>query len=346
MIPYIVFVILVLVFRHNNKPKLIYLTLLLFSVLRYDTGWDYMSYYTKVEMWGDESISWERFSFIWKWLFQAANNLNEPHLVIAVPAFLTITIIYGVVKQIQKDPPRICDTMTIYALWPFFYLSTFSTIRQALAIAIGLLIMCCAIKKKIVLFFLLLILNFYVHPSSVICVLFAVFFFPNFRLKVRHFMIIVIVAGLAIHSLESILSGSVLGQYLFYLDDTDSFGSKLSILLAMILIPCILVKSKSLTFVGGGQFVDIEIVALVLTIFVYAFSSNSVVARGINYFSILLIFVAPCFPALFKNKRVGSFWVYMSFISVFVYYLISTSDALSLGMATSPFVPYKTLLSR
>lgn len=348
MIPYIIFIFLILLFRHYQKPTLIYLTLMLFSVLRYDTGWDYMSYYTTTDLWGSETISWEHYSIIWRWLFAVGNYLNEPHIVIAVPAFLTTTIIYQSVKLIQQDKERVSNTLTIYALWPFFYLASFSTIRQALAIAVGLLILYFAIKKKLIPFALFLFFNYYIHPSSIICVFYAVFFLPEFKMKLWHYIIIIVVFFFAIQSLNIVLSGTLLEQYASYLDTTDTFGTKLSILLAIVLIPCIAMKymQKGFALSYYSKVIDIVIIALILTIMIYAFSSISVVSRGISYFTVLFIFVASNFPLLFKEKKIGEILVYLSFASVFVYYLISTSDAISLDMATSPFVPYKSIFSR
>ena len=140
MIPYIIFIILILWFRHIKKPFCIYVTLVLFSVLRYNTGWDYMSYVDEIEYWGTAGSNMEHYSVLWQWFFEYAHRINMPHLAISIIGFITITIIYYVVNKLCLKKWLICDVLTIYAVWPFFYLGTFSTIRQSLAIAIGLLV--------------------------------------------------------------------------------------------------------------------------------------------------------------------------------------------------------------
>lgn len=346
MIPYIVFTILLLVFRYFEKPFLIFLTLLLFSTIRYDVGWDFMNYYSYAELWGSDTVSWERYSFIWSWLFQTANTLNQPHIIIAVPAFFTLSILYYVINKVQVNPALVSDTMLVYAFWPYFYLASFSTIRQALAVAVGLLILYSAIKKRALVFFLLIILDYYIHPSSIVCIAFALFFLPNFKLSYSQLIMVIIVGVIVASYIGVVFSRTALAQYLFYLEESDTYGSRLALLLGFILLPVLLLKFKKvdLSIVSIHGILDLVIITLVLTIFIYLGLSNSIISRGMGYFSILLIFVAPFFVDLFSDRRLGYVLVMASFIGVFFYYLVSTSDAYSLGLATSSFVPYKTIL--
>ena len=115
MIPYIIFALLILWFRHLKIPFLIYLTLVFFNVLRYNTGWDYMSYVNEIEYWGTIGSNMHRYSVIWRCLFEFANKINNPHFAIAVTGFLTITIIYFVVNKLCKEKRLICNVLSIYA---------------------------------------------------------------------------------------------------------------------------------------------------------------------------------------------------------------------------------------
>ena len=243
MIPYIFFVILILWFRHNRSPILIYMTLVMFNVLRYNTGWDYMSYIDEVEYWGSIGSNMMRYSILWQWLFECVQEINMPHIAIAVPGFLTITIVYFVVNALQKNKGLICDILSIYAFWPYFFLGSFSTIRQSLGIAIGLLILFCAIKKKLVWFIIFLIVNYLIHPSSVVCVCYAAFFIPKFRLRIWHMAVILTISVVALFSINIIIQHSPFAIYESYLSAHDSYGSKLSILLFIILMPTLLLRT-------------------------------------------------------------------------------------------------------
>lgn len=342
MIPYIIFVLLILIFRSKKSPLLMYLTMVFFSVLRYDTGWDYMSYWDEVIEWGSIGSNFARYSLPWQWLFETAQKWNMPHLAIAVPGFITLTLVYFAVSKIQKNRQDICDSLTVYALWPFFFLGTFSTIRQSLAMAIGLVILYCALNRKLFWFILLVILNVFIHTSSIVCLFFAAFFVKDFKLTIGQSLLVLAIALAGMWSVDYFINNiTILNVYAVYMEENDSFGSKLSVLLSVILIPTLMIrKSKG---INQGM-ADVCILALMLTIFTFVFMSKSILARIADYYVILLIFVAPYFRNLFRDKTAGSALIVAAFVGVFFVYLIITAGASQQGLATSPFVPYKFIL--
>ena len=345
MVPYLIFVFLILLFRYASKPKYMYLTMLLFNVLRYDTGWDYKNYYNEALYWGSQGSSTTRYSFIWQWLFELANKLNLPHLVMVIVGVLTISIVYFAVYNILKTKKSTCDALCIYALWPFFYLGTFSTIRQSLGISIGLLLVLCALRKKYVLFSLLLVLDFFIHPSSVVCIAFAVFFFPDFHLKIWKMVVIVFAVFAVMLSLEVLIQNSPFEVYQIYLGHSDSYGSKLSVLLALILIPTLMLRNQK---IGNQGMTDICIMSIILLICTLVSFNNTVLSRITDYFIILLIFVAINYKQLFPDKIFGNFIIYSLFAGVFLFYLYNTQGAaiVQQGLATSPFVPYQFIFAQ
>lgn len=346
MIPYILFVVFILVTRNYKNHRLMFLGLVLFSALRYDVGWDFMSYYGLVNSLGRSTDSVEHYSFIWRWLFQTAHTLNSPQLAIAVPAFLTISISYYVIVKLQVTVSRISDSLAVYALWPFFYLASFSVIRQSLAIAIGLLILYCAINKKFFWFFFLLLVNYFVHPSSIVCIVFAFFFFSGFHLKIWHIIVLSILFVGAASSLNLILENSLVEDYLTYIGESDSYGSKLSILIALVLVPVIIIRMKK-ALVGEvvhKGIIDIVVLAYILTIIVFVFVNNSVLSRVLDYFVVLLVFVLPVAKQLFKDKTHGAFLIYTALSLILLVYLFITSGAQSQGLASSSYIPYKMIL--
>ena len=345
MVPYLIFVFLILIFRYASKPKYMYVTMLLFNVLRYDTGWDYMNYYNEALYWGAEGSSTARYSFIWQWLFGLANKLNMPHLVMVIVGVLTISIVYFAVFNILKSKKSVCDALCIYSLWPFFYLGTFSTIRQSLGISIGLLLVLCAMRRKYVFFFLLLVLNFFIHPSSVVCIAFAVFFFPDFRLKMWKMVVIIIAVFVVMLSIEALIQNSPLAAYQIYLGHSDSYGSKLSILLAFILIPTLRLRYKK---IGNQGMTDVCIMSIILLICTLVSFNNTVLSRITEYYVILLIFVGTNYKQLFSDKTFGNTIIYSLFAGVFLFYLYNTQGAAAVqqGLATSPFVPYQFIFAQ
>lgn len=158
-------------------------------------------------------------------------------------------------------------------------------------------------------------------------------------------VIIVGAVFLLMFSMEMIIQDSPLAVYQIYLGHSDSYGSKLSVLLAIILIPTIMVRAKKIGVIG---MIDICLMALVLQIISLVSFNNTVLSRMTDYFSILLIFVAPLFKYLFDNKSMGNMAIYTAFAGIFLFYLINTmeADVVNQGLATSPFVPYQFIFGQ
>lgn len=338
MIPYILFLFLVLFFRVLKRPQYIYITLLVFNVLRYDTGWDYMSYISLVENWGMPGSNMLKYSFIWQWLFSFAERVNIPHLALAIPGFLTVSLVYFAISKLLNSQEAICDSLCIYAFWPYFYLGSFSTVRQALGVAIALVILYSAVHRKLVLFLLLLVLDYFIHPSSIVCVFYVAFFFPYLRVKLWQMGVLFVAFYVALSFIDLIIQGSPLAVYETYLNSSDTYGSKLSILLAIMLIPTFMVRNIEK---GAPLMADFCVMSIVLQIMTFVAFNSSVLSRVSDYYAILLVFVASKYKNLFQEKQLGNILVLSAFISVFIYYLVSTRGAASQGLATSPFVPYK-----
>lgn len=297
-----------------------------------------MSYVDIVESWGISRSSVTRYSILWQWLFAFAQKINMPHVALAVPGFLTISVVYFAVTKITRTNEDACDALTVYALWPYFFLGSFSTVRQSLGIAVGLLILLSALKKKYVWFVSLVSLNFLIHPSSIVCIFYAAFFLPDFRLKLWHMVLLLVGTFLVLAFIDFIIKDSIFASYETYLISSDTYGSKLSILLAIILIPTLMVRKLR---IGNTGITDVCVLALSLMIMTFITLSNSVVSRVTDYYVILMMFVAPTYKYLFKDRVLGNTLVIGAFTAIFFYYLISTQAAVQQGLATSPFVPYQ-----
>lgn len=94
MFPYILFALLVLLLYCFKKPAGILIVMIAFSVLRYDVGWDYISYYEICRDSVQLGMAEDRYSFVWNALFNFAYTQETPHLGIAIPAVFTYLILY------------------------------------------------------------------------------------------------------------------------------------------------------------------------------------------------------------------------------------------------------------
>lgn len=336
MIPYIVFALLLLFFSNNNKYLHMMFVIFVFSVIRYDVGWDYMNYYDIAKD-PESDLDFQRFSFFWKEIILFANYCKYPELSIIIPSILIYLFSFAGIFLIHEgDEEKITYSLLVYSLWPYFYLSTFSTIRQGLAIAICLLIYSLLKRKKIVWSSLLFVFNIFVHPSSVVSIIMFPFLLRNYRIGFKG-VLISIGVGVFVLSIASVVL-SYVGMYMNYLTGGADFGKGLAVLLIMIgtsLLWCMYVAQKREVEI---EFIGIVIISFFIEAAIYLLGLPSVMARVLSYYSILLIFVL--FDAVCLINYRFSRLVVIAMSLLFFWYLNHTKLA---DEGSSGYVPYKTI---
>jgi hypothetical protein len=121
-----------LIFESKNNSKIIFVTLFFFCALRYDVGWDYMSYVSDLDTGFDEILN-SRYEFLSKCIFLAGSYFNFYPLVFIIFGYLTLKIVYNCIKFYSVSP--ILSWVVFYSM-PLFFFASLSTIRQSLATVI------------------------------------------------------------------------------------------------------------------------------------------------------------------------------------------------------------------
>ena len=116
-------------FKTKYSSKIIYLTLFIFSALRYDIGWDYTEYVSEIES-GYNSIINSRFELLNKYIFLIGSYLNFYPIVFAIYSFLMLRIVYYSINKYSVNP--LLSWLVFYSM-PLFFFASLSTIRQSLA---------------------------------------------------------------------------------------------------------------------------------------------------------------------------------------------------------------------
>lgn len=311
--------------------------IIVFSLIRYDVGWDYMNYYD-IARDPESDLDFQRFSFFWKQIILFANFCKLPELSIIIPSiFIYVFSFAGIYLFHGGDKVKICYSLLVYSLWPYFYLSTFSTIRQGLAIAICLLIYSLLKKKKLFWPFLLFLFNIFVHPSSVVSIIMFPLIILNYRIGFKGVLICISVGVFILSIVSDVLS--YVGLYMNYLMGGADFGKGLSVLLIMIglaLLWCMYVAQKRKVDV---EFIGVVVVSFFIEATIYLLGLPSVIARVLSYFSILLIFVLIDAVCLINIRLPRLVVIAMSLL--FFWYLNHTTLA---EEGSSGYVPYKTIL--
>lgn len=338
MIPYFIFLFFIFFFYYKGNYKGMMVILTLFSVLRYNVGWDYSGYY-ELALSPESYHDYYRFSVFWKIILMFAYNHHCPTFAIWFPSLLIcISTFWGIYLMLNGDKKKICDALIIYALWPFFYLSTFSTIRQWLAISICLLIFASLKRKWYIFGGLLYLFNFFIHPSSLISILVFPLFIWNCQLNIKTSFIIVVVGILVFKALSSIIA--LISLYGNYVESGADFGGTLQYLLIMISLWLIYSMFISQIHAKSIPYIGVVAVSFFWEAAIYMMGLSSVVARSLSYFSILFIFVVMDSVRILSPKLTRM--VLLLFAALFIWYLNHSIEA----NATTGYIPYKTLIFR
>lgn len=352
MLPYLLFVALLLFFYGRKNPMLMILTMGLFAVLRYDVGWDYVSYY---ELSSDPTalaIAQERYSALWYWLFETAYNLRMPHLAIAVPAIVTYAFIYKAVDMLfDKDKEHMCDALLVYGLWPFFYLGSFSTIRQNLAMAIVLFIFALLYCRRWLWAALLYVFNFVVHPSSLVAIVLLPLFFIKRKIKWYWVAVAMVALLFLVGNWIDVITAiniETFNEYAATYEDFEGeFGGTLSLLLgAIALFLAVVLIFDTKKSIWQYNVTCVVIMAFIATIYIYSSDIPVVVTRIISYFNILLILVF--FAALrhIPQRHILRMGLTVLLVGLFFFYLQRTNVGAAQGLGTSGYLPYKTIINQ
>lgn len=345
MIPYFLFIIILLWAYNTKNPIAMMLIITIFSVLRFDVGWDYDSYYQAFVDSTSADIAKLSWGPLWGWWIDFVYSHDIPFVGIGVPAIITNVFLYYSLKILHNGQKKeMAESILAYSIWPFLYLWSFCTIRQSLAMTLGLFIFALVYRRHIFPAVGLFIIAHFVHPSSfVIAALIPlVFLKKNVSFKQLLIMVALVVSTMGI--LSKVLTSIGLEQYIDYLSESDSFGSKISYIYALLSIICLVIQKRvekdSDIF---SKMFSLLTIGIVLNFLVYATNIPSVLSRAVSY---LVVFLSPCFfyglRKMTRSKHI-QILIIAGFLAFFFVYLFITQDSPG---AVSQYVPYRTIFEK
>lgn len=166
-IPYLLLLLLLIInISINSKASncFCFLTLFIFSAIRFDVGYDYMSYYNILKYYPD----YDRFELFERILQQLSAQYYLP-LFYIINSFITV---YFVKRGIEKLSPNISLSAFAFLCIPLLYTHSFSIIRFWSGTAILFYASTFLYNKKWKPFILLWLLSLGFHNSMIIGILF------------------------------------------------------------------------------------------------------------------------------------------------------------------------------
>lgn len=319
------------------------LLITLFAVLRYNTGWDYAAYYNMIDDPREFVNSVPRFSVLWQLFYSFVFLLGIPHLAIAIPNALTYLVLYVSLLLIyDNNEKRICQSLLVYSLWPFFLLDSFSIMRQSLAISISVLVYALSYRKRNLLALFFVGLAYFVHPSSIISIVFIPYFYYKGELTKKMIFVIALMVIMSLGSVSIFLHWVTIpgvSELAGYMDVTDSYGSKLVFLQLVIL--CFFWNSWKYLINDNLAKRNCFIImsTIISEIILYMFGIGSFAARIFKYSEIIMILELINFCKYYKNKGLDKMIVPILFFLFCVYLSLINTEA-AVANASSPYVPY------
>lgn len=344
MTPYILLVLVILIFyKFKIHSSLTLALLIFFSSVRYGIGWDYFSYFATSRTIRDAEL--ERYGYLWQFLFEIGSKFNNEYVVIWVSALLTNLIFYvGIRKIFNKNEDKIYLSLITYVLYYSFYLSTFSTLRQGLAVSFMPLLVYYCTQKRYWKTAIVNILMIMAHPSAIIV---SVLWIPYlvFIKKITYKLLFAISIGivLSVKYLPSIVTLLFGTSYNSYFEIQNTFGGKIIyaniVILIFVLFRVNHIRSK-LPFYS--PYFNLYLISAIIGIFFRLTQSNDIIARILKYGDIMLCVVLfNLISSESKYYKIAKEIIIIFLVFLFLSYLNVVSGTKGTGGAC--YVPYKTI---
>jgi hypothetical protein len=355
MYGYIIFILLIAVGYFNSKQSSKYLCciLILFSALRYDTGWDYMGYIDTIEKTCNGTEEYMRdLGPFWKWIFSLA-KYGALWMPISLIAIVTHILIYCSLKLIIGNRDNIIKSaLVFYAFFPSHYLWSFSTIRQCLSIAVCLYAFCLFAKKQKIIYVgafiaISVLSSIYLHSSSIVAIVLVPiwWFFKRINSIWLPTLLTSIIIMAVIFSSQYLSFISMIDKsYVYYASIDDNYGG-IMMYLRIIMLLLVIAGYKLIKNENNVNFwFFAAVISMIGHIFITMFIQVAVLTRIWSYLLIVWIIIVGYLVESYRNKLKMINVLYFIFMAIlFVAHLIYTQPGAL--MTSSPFVPYKTIFS-
>lgn len=344
MFPYILLVLIILLFykfKIHSTYSLIFL--IIFSSVRYGIGWDYFSYLGTSNTLSE--IDLERYGYFWRFLFDIASKFDSDFFVIWISALLTnIMFYYGIRKIFNNNENKVYLSLITYVLYYSFYLSTFSTLRQGLAISLMPLLIYYCTKRSYWKIAIVNIGMIIAHPSAIIVSVLWIPYVLFFNaISYKFLLLISICVVISLQYLSSIITFLFGSSYGSYLDVENSYGGKLLyvnlVLLIFTLSRVNFIKSKQSKLL---PYFNLYLVSAIIDMMFRITQSNDIISRILKYGDIMLCVI------LFNLIATDSKYYYVVKKLIIIFLLILFIAYLNVnigikGTGGACYVPYKTI---
>jgi hypothetical protein len=318
--------------------------LLFISVFRYKVGFDYVNYLSSLNLIIKSGVKsnylfYNQVEPAYKFIIIIAFYFKSSYLIFFISSLITILLVSISIYKLSQD---YLLSIFIFFSFPFFYLDSFSIIRQWVAISIIFFGYSNLISnKKVLKFIFCILIASLFHSTAFLGILILPFIFYKIN-KRFYFIIILFCFILKIYFINLLFYFN--SPFLFKINriSITQGGDKLQYFIYFISLIFFIYKNKLDSF---SRELSIHInLFLFATPFIFIFSDLGQLAQRTSiYFYFTIIFIIPILIDFikFKYKFNSRFIFYLMFIFIFIFSLYISFSRNNF----SPIIPYKFIFN-
>ena len=317
---------------HNLKRKygffIAIVVIIVISSIRYGIGYDWYAYENIILRY-ENGINWGMYELFDNILFYIGASLNNVNVSFALFAILT----YGLVGiTIYNNSVDKFTSLIIY--FTIFYLTSLSTIRQALAVAVSFWAIQFVKRKQPIRFVLSIIVAFCFHRYAFIAlVIYPIWYLPTWIILLG----IILMVGLYQSILPALITRFSIAD-LFYIDNfKNSSGNFIRIVYLLIFLYCVflyvfaLIKKRNIAEqVEVMSYLKISLIGVVIPFILGGHTGG----RIAEYFLIYIVLLVPLI-----NRHISLWERVISMLPFYAFYYIFLYTTTKVGTS---YIPYMT----
>ena len=335
MIPYFFLLLVVLILSLKRKNYLrITLILTIFSMIRFYVGSDYGNYLNILN--NNLTYKIEKMEFLNRVIINITYfiGINEVFFIF-YSVLVSIFMFYGI-KNFTKYRN---EALVFFLLEPNLYLTTFGSVRQAVANSVCFYALSKLINnsKKEYFFFTGMAVLF--HKSAVIN--FVIYFIYKLELYKKKLIYPISIFFLILMKKSFVMYFSEIFNYESYITKTSESGYKMAILFLIYSFILFFIKKRKIS----DSYEFLAYVSFLGTSMYYLLADVPAASRIGRYFYFPIIIVFAEYVCSFKtkkNRQIIKIIFYFSFLIIFIMFLVVSSNGINGGT----FIPYRTFLSK
>jgi hypothetical protein len=307
----------------------------LFSILRYNVGWDYMAYYDTIMHNFDSSLL-SRNEVISTSLIIFSRKIGSANFYFIVNSVITVFLIAFVLHKNSPDP---FFSFFIFITFPLFFLNSLSIVRNFTAIAIVFYSLRFINEGRLLRYVVMIMIASGFHTSALI----ALLFYPLKFLNINSMgIIIMIVSGSILRPLLSSELKSLFPILNIYLKRTSDFqGWHLIFFFVFILFLVVVFRNNlAMGFSNRDANLLVNIFTLGVVIYILFFDTGTLGHRLSLYGIITSTLIIPKLVDIFSNKRERILFKFV-LCSGLMFLFFAT-----IYLGSSTYIPYETILGK